>query len=149
MTLNNILGWSSGLLCLVLSFIEIPKIKLSFWGLIGKAFNKSQLDKLGELDSKISTVANKLDNHIKDSEIKEMNGNRQRILRFNSELMEGKTPTEEYFNQILMDIDEYEKFCETHEHYPNNVAALSIHNIKRMYQECMKNNSFLSKKSNN
>ena len=68
---------------------------------------------------------------------------RQRILRFNIELMRGEDFTHECFNDMLLDIDEYERFCETHPGYKNNRAVMAIANIKRVYQDHEENGGFL------
>jgi len=44
---------------------------------------------------------------------------------------------------MLLDIDEYERFCETHPGYKNNRAVMAIANIKRVYQDHEENGGFL------
>lgn len=68
---------------------------------------------------------------------------RYRILRFNDEVLHGQKHTKEHFDQILDDITRYEQFCEGHPEYENNKAVLAIENIKRVYQKCSDENTFL------
>ena len=68
---------------------------------------------------------------------------RYRILRFNDEILHEEKHSKEHFDQILEDISRYERFCNTHPEYENNKAVLAIKNIKRVYQTCSENNSFL------
>lgn len=68
---------------------------------------------------------------------------RYRILRFNDEILHDQKHTKEHFDQILEDITRYEKFCGEHPEYENNKAVLAIGNIKRVYQRCSDENTFL------
>lgn len=68
---------------------------------------------------------------------------RYRILRFNDEILHEEKHSKEHFDQILEDISRYERFCNTHPEYENNKAVLAVKNIKRVYQTCSENNSFL------
>ena len=65
------------------------------------------------------------------------------LVGFNIELMRGEDFTLECFNDMLLDIDEYERFCETHPGYKNNRAVMAIANIKRVYQDHEENGGFL------
>ena len=85
----------------------------------------------------------KLEKHIQDDDERDASMHRQRILRFNIELMRGENFTLECFNDMLLDIDEYERFCETHPGYKNNRAVMAIANIKRVYQDHEENGGFL------
>lgn len=82
-------------------------------------------------------------NNIQDDDERDASMHRQRILRFNIELMRGEDFTLECFNDMLLDIDEYERFCETHPGYKNNRAVMAIANIKRVYQDHEENGGFL------
>lgn len=68
---------------------------------------------------------------------------RYRILRFDDEIRHDKKHTKEHFDQILEDIDKYEKYCDEHPDFPNNKAVFAISNIKDVYAACYENNSFL------
>lgn len=68
---------------------------------------------------------------------------RYRILRFNDEVLHDQKHTKEHFDQILDDITRYEQFCDEHPEYENNKAVLAIENIKRIYQKCSDENTFL------
>ena len=68
---------------------------------------------------------------------------RYRILRFNDEILHEQRHTKEHFDQILDDITRYEKYCDEHPEYENNKATLAIKNVKKVYQKCSDENSFL------
>ena len=68
---------------------------------------------------------------------------RTRILRFGDELRRGVEHSEEFFNQILDDISDYERYCAEHPEYKNSKAVNAIAEIDKVYQRCMEKNSFL------
>lgn len=68
---------------------------------------------------------------------------RYRILRINDEILHDQKHTKEHFDQILDDITRYEQFCTDHPDYENNKAVMAIKNIKRVYEKCSDDNTFL------
>ena len=68
---------------------------------------------------------------------------RYRILTFNDELLSDTRHSKEMFDQVLADIDVYEKYCSANPDFLNNKTALSVQHIKRMYQKCEEEHSFL------
>lgn len=105
-----------------------------------------QLDVAERLDKIEATQAEtkeRLDTHIYTDDERNADMHRAYILRFNGELIRNTPHTEESFNEILYNIDCYEKYCEEHPEYPNNRAVRAIMNIKRVYDERMKKHDFL------
>lgn len=68
---------------------------------------------------------------------------RVRILRFSDEMLHNYRHSKESFDQVLQDIDHYTKYCEEHPHYENERAKSAISHIRRVYQDCLDNGSFL------
>ena len=68
---------------------------------------------------------------------------RYRLLRFNDEILHDLRHSKEHFDQVLEDITRYETYCHEHPEYKNNKAVLAIENIKRVYQKCSDENTFL------
>ena len=144
--------WSQGLIYLILGsgIIQIAPIKINpFTWLAKKIGNaltadlKSDLkNDFNELNDKVNNIETKLETHIADNKQERAADYRARIIRFNDEIMEEKTHTKEYYDNILEDIDKYEAYCNSHPDYPNNKAVMAIHNIKAKYEEHMENNSF-------
>ena len=144
--------WSQGLIYLILGsgIIQIAPIKINpFTWLAKKIGNaltadlKSDLKAdFTELNDKVNNIETKLETHINENKRERAADYRARIIRFNDEIMEEKTHTKEYYNNILEDIDKYEAYCNSHPDYPNNKAVMAIHNIKAKYEEHMENNSF-------
>lgn len=125
-----------GIVIIAVCFIKIPKIELNIWGIIGKSINKDVTSKVNTLKSEVSELKN-------DFEVHAVNSCRERILRFNSEIMsDNKTHNKEYYDEILSDIDKYEHYCLNHPDYPNNKAMLSIENIKKTYSDLLERGDF-------
>lgn len=68
---------------------------------------------------------------------------RARILRFNDELLNNAKHSKESFDQALSDTDDYEAYCRSHPDFANNRTALSVEHIKRVYQRCEEEHTFL------
>lgn len=96
-----------------------------------------------EMNNKMQNLSDKMD------KLSKANGEgmaytwRYRILRFNDEIIQEVRHTKEHFDQILEDIDNYEKFCKENPDFPNNKAVLAIKNIKDVYDKCVEENDFL------
>ena len=130
---NNLIQFA---VIIAVCFIKIPKIELNIWGIIGKSINKDVTSKVNNLNSEVSELKN-------DFEVHAVNSCRERILRFNSEIMsDNKTHNKEYYDEILSDIDKYEHYCLNHPDYPNNKALLSIENIKKTYSDLLERGDF-------
>lgn len=147
MSIGDILSWGGGALFLLLTFIEITPIKINPWSWlakkIGKIVNAEVLGEISEIKKTQEQTEEKLDKHIKDDDERDASLHRQRILRFNSELIRGENFTHEYFVEMLEEIDEYERYCRQHPDYQNNRAVMAIDNIKRVYAERERLGNFL------
>ncbi len=146
MNVGEILGWSGGGLFLLLTFIQIAPIKLNPWSWLakkfGKAVNGEVLDEIADVKKRQQETQEKLDKHIQVDDERDADGHRQRILRFNADLMRGDDYNHEFFVEMLTEIDEYERFCDSHPGYKNNRAVMAIANIKRVYEEHEVNGNF-------
>ncbi len=127
MSLLEFVAEGGGVLLALLTVIQIVPVKINPWSKIarsiGRAMNVEIMDKLNESEA---TDA------------------RYRIIRFDDEIRHRVVKhTEEHFNQIMSDIDEYERYCSTHPDYKNSKAVMAIENVRRTYEKCRKENSFL------
>lgn len=68
---------------------------------------------------------------------------RVRILRFEDELQEFKSHSKDSFDQVLSDIDDYEKYCAEHPRFKNNQTASTVAHIKAIYNERLEKHDFL------
>lgn len=151
---------SGGILAILASATVIeflPKIKLKPWswvlGYIGKALNKEMLEKMKAMDAEIEEVrkdvsavkkevSDRFDNTDKTIERNEIKNCRVRILRFVDEIGHGLKHSKEHFDQIMRDVDQYERYCDTHADFENNVTTISIARIKHVYVSRLERNDW-------
>lgn len=137
-----------GILIILAGMIKIPKIELNIWNLIGRtvgrSINKEMMDQVNDLQSEIKGMKTEIDTLKKEEELERVRQARQRILRFNDEILFEKRHSKEHFDEILDDIDTYEEYCRTHEEYENNKAVLAIATIREVYKDCLKAHNFLT-----
>ena len=133
----------ASVLVLILTLIKIPKLEINVWGLIGRAINKEQTDKIDKMQQSVDGIQKKLDEHIADEEENRAENARQRILNFNNEVLRHQAHTRESFDDILSDIDYYEDYCDNHPDYSNNKAILTIEHLKQVYKVRLEHNDFL------
>ena len=100
-----------------------------------KAFERID-EKLDELNAAMATSRKKREEGVALTW-------RYRILRFDDEIRHGIRHTKEHFDQIMEDVTDYEKYCRDHPDFPNNKANFAIINIKNVYEQCVRENSFL------
>lgn len=147
MTLTELLAGGGGLLVLALTCIQIAPIKVNPWSalarILGRAINGEVLEKIDETENAIKDTRKQLDDHIRKDDERAADSNRQRILRFNDELIRGVKHSQEHYIEVLQDIDRYEAYCREHEGYQNSRAVHSIANIGRVYDERLQKNDFL------
>lgn len=131
-------GWLV-LVFVIAAIIEITPIKINPIGWVLKAIcdaiNKPVIDRL-------STVEKKLDDHIKESVIDKISRRRSIILDFSNSCLNGRKHTKEEFDFIISECDKYTMYCEEN-NVPNGVANAAIKEIKRIYSDCLRKNSFL------
>lgn len=143
MTLNDIAlllkdngGILAAALVIVMSLVEISPIKINPWSWLGNMLNKGILAKLEKVEKDVAEVKREVGESTAVT-------SRYRILRFDDEILHDIRHSKEHFDQILLDIDVYEKFCEEHPDFKNNLAVMAIKHIKEIYQKCSRENSFL------
>lgn len=89
-----------------------------------------------------------LDNHIREDEDDKARNQRYRILRFYDELCEHRKHSESHFEDILDDIDDYEKYCESHPLFRNNRGKVAMAHIKATYGTIKSSGGFLTHDDN-
>lgn len=130
----------SGIIALLLTLIQISPININPWSYIartiGKALNKELFEEVEKINEEVLKLKNKSDERA-------ANGYRSQILRFGDEVIHGVPHSKEHYDNILMIIHKYQVYCTTHPNYMNNVAVNTIAHIERMYQEHLRDDSFL------
>lgn len=92
----------------------------------------------------IDDVKKTLAAHIKEDEESKTRQARIRILRFYDEICEGKRHSENHFEDIIEDIDNYESFCDSHPDFKNNRGQTACEFIKEIYKKIKAENGFLT-----
>lgn len=129
-----------GLFIILIGTIKIPPLQINFWGWLGKAIGKAIN---GEVLSSVDKLTSDLDVFKKQQELENVRQSRQRILRFCDEILFDQRHSKEHFDEILEDIDLYEKYCREHKDYKNNRVGLAISTIRDVYARCLKTHDFL------
>lgn len=115
-------------------------IKLLDWILNKRNEKRGAIAKLTE---KVDKIASDLKSHIDENREQSAIQARERIQRFNDEILHGKMHTKEYFDSILIDITDYDHYCSEHQDFRNQVTSLAEENIQRVYKKCLEEHSFL------
>lgn len=150
-------------LIIILTLIEVAPIKLDPWswlfGHIGKmmstAINAKVEDTVKvilaeqaeDFKKDLKRVEDKLDKHVAEAEIEKLQKTRADILNFANSIMNKKKHTKEQFRFVIAQCDEYEDYIEK-SGIKNGVADASIAEIRRIYERCIQENSFLKEGEN-
>lgn len=136
LTLGQIVGRIAGVIAVLSIFIEITPVKINpvsallRW--VGKQINKELMDKVNTLENKVGVL-----------EKSDVIDCRVRILTFADEIRRGVRHSKETFDQVLSDIDTYERYCTEHPDFMNNKTVAAKAKILDVYSECIDNNDFL------
>lgn len=134
-------GLSIGGLILVvlLTIIQITPVKINPWDLIlhwiGDRLNSN-------ITKKVSSLEKKLDDHIHESTERDLRDTRAQILEFCNACMNGRKHTKEQFDFIIKQCDDYEEYI-AQNGVRNGVIESAMREIRRLYDKCIQNNSFL------
>lgn len=139
-TIKQIALGSGGMLLVVMTLIQITPIQLNPWSWLGRCIGRAINS---EVIAKVDNLSKELADHKAKSAEREATLSRTHILRFGDEILHGIPHSKEHYEQILIDIDAYEEYCNDHQDYKNNIAVATIKHIKKMYQKHLEEDSFL------
>ena len=144
LTVGQIVGWVAAGLAALSVVIEFNK-KIKFNPLsaalrwIGKRTNGELTEKIDKMEKKIDS----LEGSIGDLERNDIIDCRREILQFADELRRGVKHSQETFDQILSDIDAYDKYCDKHAEFKNNKTIAARKKILEIYSKRLDDNDFL------
>lgn len=132
---------------LSMTVIQVVPIKINPWSTlakwIGRVIN-------ADINQKVDNLSKSIDYLKKQNEQLNYAFNedraitaRVRILRFGDEVSRGIKHSEENFEQVLSDIDMYEKYCASHPKFKNNQTVMTTKVIKETYEMRLKNRDFI------
>lgn len=133
-------GAAITIVIILMTFVQIVPIKLNPWTAIARKISKLFT---GDLSKKLDTLEQKLDAHIKEADLRDLRKRRESILDFASAVADGRRFTQEQFQQIMSECDEYTKYCEEKK-FPNAVAEESIALIRSAYKHNLRKKLFLT-----
>lgn len=134
-------GVSIGGLVLIvaLTLIQLSPIKINPWDIIlhwiGDRLNSN-------ITRKVEALEGKLDKHIAESAERDLKDTRAQILDFCNSCMNGRKHTKEEFDFVVKRCDDYEVYIEEND-IRNGVIESAMREIRRLYDKCIQNNSFL------
>ena len=151
MTLQEILefakeNWGWGL-AIVLSLVEVSKIKINPWSSLfkwlGNLFMAGVKKDIADLNGEIQLVKNDL-NEMKDENREDKaKVARNRILICSDEVYQGVRHSKEYFDNILADITFYKRYCDEHPEFQNEMTVMATQRIECIYKKCLEEHGFL------
>ena len=123
-----------------ITLIQIAPININPWSWIAKAIHNLLFS---EIDKKLDSISGKVDKLEEQAQEDKALQARTHILRFADELYNGEKHSKEYFDDVLSDIDRYEKYCEHHPGFKNNKTVMSTKLIKETYAKLREEHKFL------
>lgn len=113
------------------SFLGSVFTFIQFW--ITRKDNKKNMEKL--LKEEIGGVNKKVDGLTGDFQAYKATLARTHILRFSDDLRNGVHHSEEYFKQQMLDIDTYNRYCDTHPEFENGLTVMASEYIYETYRK--------------
>lgn len=120
------------------TFVQISPIKINPWdillGWIGDRFNSGINKKIDKIDGRVDKLEKQIDKQVEDSKKSKVKEQRQYLIEFVNEGVNGKRHTKESFEYAIKACDEYEAFVRDN-HIDNGVINSTIHAIRTKYEE--------------
>lgn len=139
------LGWLFlGTITLIEKFA--PKDKKPWTAIltfVGKILTREFSESQKALIERVEVLSDKIEAVAESVEETRAIAARVRILRFGDELLEGRLHSKDTFDQTLLDIDNYEKYCKSHENFKNHVTEETVALIKEKYRIRLRKNDFV------
>lgn len=142
------LTWVVVITCLVLQFVMTKgKAPLSLLArVLGQELNREVSEKISEIDKRITALSDKVTSVAKANEENNIRTARVRILRFGDELLNDMSHSKDSFDQAMMDVDLYTRYCHTHPDFQNGIASSMAEYIREQYNANLRNHGFANPK---
>lgn len=141
---------STGVVVLIVSsfLLELSKTKIRPWSWIikkiGKIANEEVEQRLGVIESDIKSLKERNDRQDEKNAERDAVAARREILKFSDELRIGVVlHSKESFEQVLQDIDNYDRYCREHPDFKNNRTLSATKKIMTEYEHREATNDFL------
>lgn len=140
-------SWGVVLFIAVTGVIQLTPIKLDPWSkiasAIGKAINKEVIDKVNKLENDVSALREVGNSRDAKEDERHARTLRRDILRFGDEIRHIPKHSKERFDDILLEITEYEAYCDSHPDFKNRMTTSTVKLIVSVYEKCLEDDSFL------
>lgn len=140
-------AWGSVLLIGVTGLIQISPIKIDPWSklarAIGRAINKDVIDKVNKLEADVAEIKEIGDSRDAKEDERHAKTLRRDILRFGDEIRHTPGHSKERFDDILLEITEYEAYCNSHPEFKNRMTTSTVKLIISVYEKSLEDDSFL------
>lgn len=147
MSLGQLVGGAAGAIVVLSVFIEITPIKINpiSWLLswIGKRTNQELMAEVATVKEEINDMQNTIEHMQAEEDERNAVNCRIRILGFSDEVAHKQRHSKESFDQVLSDIDAYERYCDEHPKFLNNKTVIAKRRIVEAYDHCLAENDFL------
>lgn len=132
---------------LLATFVEVSKIKINPWTwlarTIGRAMNGDVIERMDKLDSRMEQIEKRQDQSEAADMKRDAISQRNRILRFGDELLhDDRKRSKERFDEVMRDIDQYERYCHEHPEFENGTTVATTVFIKDTYRKLLETNGF-------
>lgn len=132
---------------LSMTVIQVVPIKINPWSALarwlGKILNADLNKKIDDVSNDVKNVKYENDKFIYRYERDQAIVARVRILRFGDEIMHDIRHSKESFEQVLSDIDDYERYCLAHPEFRNNQTVETTKLIKEKFKKRLEKNDFI------
>ena len=135
------------ILVLVSAFIEITPIKInpisSFLQWVGDKTGARMIQRLDHLEKDVKDLSTKVDSMEAANDKRNAVACRVRIIRFGDECRIGSDHSQEAFEQVLEDINVYDRYCANHPEFKNHKTVTTSKIIIDLYEERFLKNDFV------
>lgn len=134
---------------LVSSFLlEFSQTKIKPWSWLVKKFgsiaNADVMKRLSDMERDIRSLKERNDKQDEKNLERDAIAARREILKFGDSLRHGVEFSKESYEQVLVDIDNYEAYCREHPEFKNNKTLSAKKKIISEYERCDATNDFLN-----
>lgn len=140
-------SWGVVLFIAVTGLIQIAPIKFDPWSriaqAIGRAINKEVMDKVNKLENDVSALRELGDTRDAKEDERHARTLRRDILRFGDEIRHIPKHSKERFDDILLEITEYEAYCDSHPDFKNRMTTSTVKLIVSVYEKALEEDGFL------
>ena len=141
-SLSSSIIFISVILC---TCVQISPIKINPWdimlGWIGERFNSGMNKKIDKIDERVGKLEGQFDEHMEDNKIEKVKKQREYLISFVDEGVNGARHTKESFENAIRACDAYEKFIKENK-IENGVIQSTIYAIRTKYEEHLINADF-------